>query len=228
MLQTITENSDTELYTHAAAWIVESIAAICAHQGYCVLGIVGGRSIPGLLQAILPHAPEIKGTIHVFWLDDRISDEKNYTSATPYFEQLQTAGVALHWYPLKGTDKFHIEQEAAQILEKLVDIKGRAEFDIIITSAGEDGHVASLFPHHPVLHAQGKGYAILDGAPKPPSLRVTVTPELLLTAKEAYLFFIGDKHEVYTMFSDPHISWQECPAKLLQTIPKLTVLTCLR
>jgi 6-phosphogluconolactonase len=228
MLQTVSAKSDLELYTNAAPWVVDAVAACCRKQGYCVLGIVGGRSIPSLLQRIKLYASEISGKVHIFWLDERVTEEKNYPDALPQLEQIRSAGVDLHWYPLQATTEGDIMQEANDALQKIKAIKGATGFDVVIASAGEDGHVAGLFPNKPALQSKDSGYTLVHGAPKPPPLRVSVTPHLLQSAHSGFLFFVGEKRHAYERFSDTGIPISDCPAKLLLSIPKLSVFTCLR
>src|SRR3989344_967497 len=96
----IITRKEPELYHDAAAMLAESIADICTKQGYCVLGIVGGRSLPSLMEHLLPHARLLRGKIHIFWLDERIGPEKIYIPVLPYLEQLHKRGVDIRWYPL--------------------------------------------------------------------------------------------------------------------------------
>jgi 6-phosphogluconolactonase len=55
---------------------------------------------------------------------------------------------------------------------------------------GEDGHVASLFPGHPVLRETGTTAATFD-SPKPPPTRVTLTLSTIRSADEVWLIAAG-------------------------------------
>jgi 6-phosphogluconolactonase len=227
MAMQIITRKEPELYREAGAMLATSIAEVCAKQGYCILGIVGGRSLPALMERLLEHAHLLHGKIHVFWLDERIGPEKTYIPILPYLEQLHKKNIDIRWYPLQGLHIPAIEIEARQTLQTLQNIAGKHAFDIVILSAGEDGHIAALFPGHQTLLAVHPGYVIEEHAPKPPAHRITVTLPLLLSAGEAFLFITGDKQEAYDAFLSSTLSTQQCPAKFVVQIPRCTVFTSL-
>jgi len=205
-----------ELFDTAAQHVATTITSVLDAKGSCTLGIVGGRTVPGLFKALERHVRENKqGIVDIFWLDERVAEEKNFTSVLPHLEQLSEK-LAIQWHPFVSTDKQEMFEEIGTAEERL-EALGTA-FDIVVLSAGEDGHVSSLFPNHPVLTADGKQWTFVDNAPKPPPVRVTVTVPLLLTAQHAVLFFI-DKKDVYARFTNDKVTWQECPAKLVERIP---------
>ncbi len=76
-------------------------------------------------------------------------------------------------------------------------------FNTVILGMGEDGHTASLFPHHPMLQ-QGldlDGNALclpITDSPKPPPERITLTAAALTNCRQLILYITGDaKREVY-------------------------------
>jgi 6-phosphogluconolactonase len=219
-MQVITENGEG-IFIAAAAKLADAIIACNRAKGHCALGIVGGRSIPVLLDKLLPYGAAL-GKIDVFWLDERVEADKNFIPVLPYLERLHTEGVDIRWHPLQSTHKQTIEVEAHQAMRALHELKGAPAFDVVVASAGEDGHVASLFPHHPTLGHTRPAYLLEEHAPKAPPLRITVSAPLLTTAGEAIVFFV-DKPEAYRRFLDHSVSIEECPVKLLLQVPKLTV-----
>jgi 6-phosphogluconolactonase len=64
-------------------------------------------------------------------------------------------------------------------------------FDVLLLGVGEDGHVASVFPEHPVAY-ETRPVAAVRGAPKPPPVRVTLTLPAINTAEEVWLIATGD------------------------------------
>jgi 6-phosphogluconolactonase len=225
-MQVISEQSKDELYIKAAPLIIDAIVACCRRKGGCIIGMMGGRSAVPLLDRMLPYAQQLSGCgLHIFWIDERLEEgEKNYAPALPLLEQFRRMGVDLSWHPLRATHKESIRGEMRQVLEEFSSLRSPPGLDIVIASAGEDGHIASLFPRSPALKLQDPGYAIVENAPKPPPVRVTMTPPLLATAHDVFLFFVGKKREAYEAFMRG-VPIEECPCRLLTAVPRLAVLT---
>jgi 6-phosphogluconolactonase/glucosamine-6-phosphate isomerase/deaminase len=87
--------------------------------------------------------------------------------------------------------------------------------------------VASIFPNSAVLERDDRVYALVANAPKPPSLRITVTPHLLMSAAHAFLFFVDDKQEAYDLFLQEG-SDAECPARMVKHMQQAIVCRSLR
>lgn len=219
----------TALFDAAAQRIAEAIGRSIRSHGDCVLGIVGGRTAPALLDALSGRiaAHPFKGVLHLFWLDERVHHDKNFAACLPHLELLYHAGADVRLFPIVGLDAPTALAEAQGCLRRLAALRGRPAFDIVVLSAGEDGHVASLFPGHPMLHARGRRYVLVEDAPKAPPVRITATLPLLLTAQESFLFFTGEKWDAYARFLDPEVPLDECPAKFLRDAKSLTVLVSL-
>ena len=65
-----------------------------------------------------------------------------------------------------------------------------APLDLVLLGVGEDGHVASLSPGHPLLRASGLTAGIRD-SPKPPPERVTLTLEAIRDAGRVLIIATG-------------------------------------
>jgi 6-phosphogluconolactonase len=178
-----------------------------------------------LFDKLYPYAAQFTGRIDVFWLDERIDQEKNYSLVLGQLQQLRNAGVSILWHPLQSVDVRSMTAEAQSVFVQFQDCGGT--FDVIVLSAGEDCHIASLFPKSPLLHATLGTYALVSNAPKPPPYRVTVTPPLLLSAGSCFLFFVGDKTQAYEHFNNGETLYEDCPAKIALDVPNLVVLTYL-
>jgi 6-phosphogluconolactonase len=55
---------------------------------------------------------------------------------------------------------------------------------------GEDGHIASLFPHHELLSNETKGFLEIFDSPKLPPHRITVSKNMIFDIKVSFVFFI--------------------------------------
>ena len=63
-------------------------------------------------------------------------------------------------------------------------------FDVLLLGVGEDGHVASVFPEHPVAY-ETRPVSAVRGSPKPPPVRLTLTLPAINTAEEVWLIAAG-------------------------------------
>lgn len=98
-------------------------------------------------------------------------------------------------------------------------------FDIVVLGAGEDGHVASLFPHQSV-NTKEKGFFYVHDSPKDPKDRVSISPTQIEQARRAVVLFMGEgKKEALANFLDPTKTVNDCPAKLALSAGEVLVLT---
>lgn len=87
------------------------------------------------------------------------------------------------------------------------DYTNRVPFmDIGLFGSGPDGHIASLFPHHPGLQDISNGFILIHDSPKPPSDRISVSIPYIQNIPMVFIFFIGEgKREAYEQFLDKNI-----------------------
>jgi 6-phosphogluconolactonase len=64
--------------------------------------------------------------------------------------------------------------------------------DILLLSAGEDGHVASLFPGSSALAENGRRVVPVSG-PRAPHDRLTITPNVIRNARVVFLMAQGEQ-----------------------------------
>lgn len=217
----------------AARAIFEVLERQTSDTGVAV-GLCGGRSVVGLLRAILKIAlgqptPVLQRT-HFFMIDERIvplaSPDSNFGGLkAQLFDELIREGAIresqLHPFVAsrEGADV-----ECSRYMKELSEYGGR--FSVVVLGMGEDGHVAGLFPRHPVLDRQGKGFSCFFDSPKPPSERMTANRELITTADMAVLLALGEaKRDAWKNFLDQSISLEACPAKLVNSMARCVVVT---
>jgi 6-phosphogluconolactonase len=68
---------------------------------------------------------------------------------------------------------------------------GLPQLDIVVLGLGEDAHTASLFPGSDALHVVGRACVLVEDAPKPPPVRVTLTMQMLNAASNRVLLVTG-------------------------------------
>ncbi|NQU17826.1 MAG: 6-phosphogluconolactonase [Candidatus Saganbacteria bacterium] len=200
----------------AAKIITDSISSLLNEQPRVVFGIVGGRSVAAVFKNLKEKdIPWSK--IHIFMIDERMvpldSPDSNYKQAK------EVLG-------LENIHPFRFEKGISAYEEELKRYGGG--FDIALLSAGEDGHVAGLFPNQSVLD-DSEYFVEFHDSPKPPLDRMSASRKLLQRSKIALLMFMGEgKRVAFEKFNDPAVDYKNCPAKLVQSISQSFVFTDLK
>lgn len=218
-LNTLFDSNQEALFSRAASEVASFLASRQERE-MLTLGLCGGRSVVGLLSALASNAEalrEISGRLQIFLVDERLvpldhADSNFRLLRAELLDPLCAAGLLkpeqLHPFDAGANP----EQAVASYITQLERCGG--SFDVVFLGVGEDGHVASLFPNHPLLGAR-KTFALLSDSPKPPPGRMTVTPEMIGNAGLAVVMFLGEgKRLAYERFVNPHVTLEQCPAKL--------------
>jgi 6-phosphogluconolactonase len=139
--------------------------------------------------------------VDVWWGDERFlpagHPDRNETQAREaLLDHLPLDVTRVHPMPASdGPDGDDPEAAAARYAEILAAAAkpGHAtlpHFDVLMLGVGEDGHVASVFPEHPVVYETGTVAAVRN-SPKPPPVRITLTLPTITTAEEVWLIAAG-------------------------------------
>jgi 6-phosphogluconolactonase len=226
------ESLETKLQV-AARTIFHVLAKKPAGEPLTV-GLCGGRSVVGLLGALLAesHAQpqDILSRIHFFMVDERVVplDDPNSNYGGLYglfFEKLIRDGLIqpeqLHPFVARMESAPQVCQEYFSELQRF-----GGEFDVVVLGMGEDGHVAGLFPRHSVLAAQEKGFLSFSDSPKPPPQRMTASVPLVCSSSLAILLALGEgKRAAWEAFQDPANTVADCPACMVHHVDRCLVVT---
>jgi 6-phosphogluconolactonase len=192
------------LASAVAARLVVKIIDAQAERGWASVVLTGGRIAAKVLRSVreLRAADAIEWSrVDLWWGDERFlpagHPDRNETQAREaLLDALPLDPARVHPMPAAdGPDGDDADAAAARYARELAAAAkpGSSElphFDVLMLGVGEDGHVASIFPEHPVGYATGTTTAV-HNSPKPPPTRVTLTMSALQTAGEVWLIAAG-------------------------------------
>jgi 6-phosphogluconolactonase len=160
---------------------------------------------------------------HIFWADERCvpptSLESNYRVAN----QQLFRHINIPFDQIYALDSRLGALEAAEAYEATLNKvfqpgAGRPpRFDLILLGIGEDGHIASLFPNHPLLNETQRWVAPIFDAPKPPPVRVTLTLPVINNARHIVFVAAGaGKKAILSEILGPGLHRRKLPVALVK------------
>lgn len=192
--------------------MTQHIVELLQQQDHVVIGVPGGRSVVAIFEK-LQTMPIEWSRVHICLVDERLVARGDKESNFRLLEESFCKVSEVHLHPVIAAD---VDKTAAFQYAKLVQKLG-GRFDIILLSSGEDGHVAALFPDHPVLSVAEKMFVTFEDSPKPPAARVTASLPMLMQAKVAFLLFFGEGKRAALELFLSDVPLRKCPAKLVQS-----------
>jgi 6-phosphogluconolactonase len=200
---TVVTHDDREVLAHAVAarLIVKLIDAQAAH-GEASVVLTGGRVAAAVYRAVaeLPARDAVDwARVDVWWGDERFlpagDPDRNETQArAALLDAVPLDPARVHPMPAAdgpdGPDPTAAAARYAAELAKAAESGTLPRFDVLMLGVGEDGHVASVFPGHPIDRPDQPVSAVRD-SPKPPPVRITLTLPTINTAEEVWLVATG-------------------------------------
>jgi 6-phosphogluconolactonase len=188
----------------AAARLAVRLLDAQTERGFASVVLTGGGIAARMYQALRasPAREAVDWSrVDFWWGDERFLDgghpERNETQArAALIDALPVEPERVHPMPAPdGPDGPDPEAAAARYAEELAAAArpGTARlphFDVLLLGVGEDGHVASVFPEHPVAY-ETRPVCAVRGSPKPPPVRITLTLPAINTAEEVWLIAAG-------------------------------------
>jgi 6-phosphogluconolactonase len=192
------------LASAVAARLVVKIIDAQAERGWAGIVLTGGRVAAKVLRSVkeLPASDAVDWSrVDLWWGDERFlpagDPDRNETQAREaLLDALPLDPARVHAMPASdGPDGADAKAAAARYARELASAAkpGSSElphFDVLMLGVGEDGHVASIFPEHPVGYETGT-VAAVHNSPKPPATRISLTLPTIRTAEEVWLIAAG-------------------------------------
>lgn len=203
----------------AGARLVTSLIDACAARGAAHVVLTGGTVGIALLES-LRRSPACDALdwsrVHVWFGDERFlpagDPDRNETQAREaLLDHVALDPAKIHAMPSRGGecgDDVHVAAELyAAELAAHADEDGDGtlpHFDVLLLGLGPDAHVASLFPGLPGVHETSTTVVGVEGSPKPPPERVSLTLPAIASADEVWFVVSGgDKAEAVRRAMDP-------------------------
>ena len=174
------------------------ISDAVALRGVAHVVLTGGTVGVGLLASLAgsPLATLIDWTsVHVWWGDERFvargdSDRNEGQAQSALLRHVPLPEENIH--RMGNTDEFASAEDAASAYAEEVSARGNPTWDVVMLGMGPDGHIASLFPGHPVYvaGADSEATAVHD-SPKPPPIRVSLSLASINRAREVWVVAAG-------------------------------------
>ena len=217
-----------ELSAFLSAHVIHLSAKAFAERGRFCVALSGG-SLMDIISPLLGSNPLRDNvnwsTWHVFWADERWvprnSPESNYGLAERrFFSCVSIPDEQIHAID-DSLSPFETAQAYESTLEKVFQPRAGQvpRFDLILLGVGEDGHIASLFPSHPVLNETRRWVVPVVDAPKPPPIRITMTLPVINNTRNVVFVAAGpSKANILSKVFNPRVKQPELPAQLVNPL----------
>ncbi len=171
----------------AARLVTDAVEQIAAARGRVRLAIPGGSAAAAASRAaeLLRARGFDFERLLLTWVDERCVPSSSPDSNRGAVRFEPTPGVVLPLF----VDGERPADAVARVARALTTTFEGA-LDVLLLGMGADGHVASLFVGRPPLAGL---VAHIGDSPKPPADRITLTREILATARHMFLVAAGEE-----------------------------------
>jgi len=211
--------SKQSLSDAAAARFVAAVLDAQASRGVAQVALTGGSMGSAIFASLLqtPGRSAVDWSqVYVWWGDERYlpagdADRNDTQNDDAGLSQLGLDGGKV--FRVEGPDASPNAEASASSYATTVREFGQGEFDVVLLGVGPDGHVASLFPHHPAQRIEDAVAVAVHDSPKPPPDRVSLTFECLNRTREVWFLVAGsDKADAVASALAPGADRWDVPA----------------
>jgi 6-phosphogluconolactonase len=178
----------SEVFARTAAdYIAQSIHSAASRGGRISIALSGGRGPRPVYQELARNHRLPWTHVDLYFADERAvppdSPLSNYRLVSETLGSRFSQGPgAIHRMAAERDDLAQAASEYEVILP--------AALDLLVLGMGEDGHTASLFPHHPALAEERRRVLGVCGPADPP-WRMTITPKVIQAARTTLMLVAG-------------------------------------
>jgi 6-phosphogluconolactonase len=178
--------TDVQLAARLNAEVAIAAARATSEGRRWSIAVSGGSVATSFFPQWGRGAGEEWASADIFWADERAvppdSPDSNYGLARALW--LGPAGISAGNVHRMAADGPDLDQAATAYADELARTLGaEPTLDVVLLGIGPDGHVASLFPGHPLLAERTRTVAAVIDSPKPPPARLTLTMPVLTRAR---------------------------------------------
>lgn len=217
------------LASHAASEIARLLEEAREQREIAHVALSGGGT-PARTYELLAQTLESWESVEVWFADERCvepeDEQSNYRlTAETLLRPAGIPGDRVHRMlgelgPQEGASRYADELRSAGMVagERRGTERGAsagAFLDVAVLGIGPEGHIASLFPHHPALKATpGEPCVGVSDSPKPPPRRITLTLPVLRAVRHCLVIATGEEKAgaISGMLGEPT---EDVPASLL-------------
>lgn len=185
-----------------------AVSDVLALRGVAHVVLTGGTVGIGLLASLAasPLVGLIDWTsVHVWWGDERFvgagdADRNEGQAQVALLGRVPIPEENIH--RMGSSDDFASAEDAAAAYSHEISVSGSPVWDVVMLGMGPDGHVASLFPGHPVYagsdvagsdvaKASAAEAVAVNDSPKPPATRLSLSLASINRALEVWIVAAG-------------------------------------
>ncbi|KAF8379781.1 hypothetical protein HHK36_029230 [Tetracentron sinense] len=197
--------SEEEISVSLAKYTADLSEKFVRESGAFTVVLSGGSLIDWLRKLVEP--PYIDSVDwakwHVFWVDERVvpkdHPDSNYKLAYDGFlskipippDHVYAINDALSAEGAADDYETCLKHLVKNNVMNLSVASGFPKFDLMLLGMGPDGHVASLFPGHPLVKENQRWVTFIKDSPKPPPERITFTFPVINSSANIALVVAG-------------------------------------
>ena len=195
----IYEDGSRELETKVIDLIAELAHERINQSGHFIVGLSGGSLINFLARLKFPERVQMPKW-DIFMVDERAVPVDHPDSNCGTLKATWNDAGCCNWHMASFTDVADADEVESAALAYEIEIKktfveaGTDSFDLLLLGLGPDGHTASLFPSHPDFLSNTNSNRLVIpvfNSPKPPSLRISLSPKAIQSAKSSLFIVTG-------------------------------------